>query len=139
MLGLHCCMWSFSSSRQQGLVSRCGAWAAHCNGFTCCRAQALGTWASAVVAHRFISCGAWSWLLCSMGSLPGSRVKLVSPELADRFLSTATPGSLELLFYIEDFPKAMSVGWRRTLASLSHRFYKVKYIMPQWRLAVCFM
>ena len=34
------------------------AWATlHCGGFSCCRAQALGTWASVVVAHRLSSCG----------------------------------------------------------------------------------
>ena len=30
---------------------RCGAQAAHCSGFSCCRVQALGTRASVVVAH----------------------------------------------------------------------------------------
>ena len=29
----------------------CGAWASHCSGFSCCGAQALGVWASVVVAH----------------------------------------------------------------------------------------
>ena len=37
---------------------RCGAWASHCGGFSCCRAQALGTWASVVVARGLSSCGA---------------------------------------------------------------------------------
>ena len=36
VLGLHCCSWAFS---------RCSAQASHCHGFSCCRAQALGTWA----------------------------------------------------------------------------------------------
>ena len=35
----------------------CGAWASHCVGFSCCRAQALGAQASVVVAHRLSSCG----------------------------------------------------------------------------------
>ena len=30
---------------------RCGTQASHCGGFSYCRARALGTWASAVVAH----------------------------------------------------------------------------------------
>ena len=38
---------------------RCGAWASHCGGFSCCRAQALGMQASVVVAHRLSSCGSW--------------------------------------------------------------------------------
>ena len=36
--------------RRAGAALRCGAWASHCGGFSCCRAQALGTRASVVVA-----------------------------------------------------------------------------------------
>ena len=35
----------------------CGAWASHCGGLSCCRARALGTLASVVVAHGLNSCG----------------------------------------------------------------------------------
>ena len=38
-------------------------WASHCGGFSCCRARALGTWASVVATHRLSSCGTWAWLL----------------------------------------------------------------------------
>ena len=31
----------FSSCRELELLSRCRAWASHCSGFSCCRAQAL--------------------------------------------------------------------------------------------------
>ena len=41
-LGLYCC-------REWGLLSSSGAQASHCSGFSCCRAQALGTWASVAV------------------------------------------------------------------------------------------
>ena len=40
-----------------GATLRCGAPASHCGGFSCCRARALGTWASVVVAHGLSSCG----------------------------------------------------------------------------------
>ena len=49
-LGLCCCMQAFSSCGEQG-YSSCGARASHCSGFSCCRARALGAWASVVVAH----------------------------------------------------------------------------------------
>ena len=39
--------------------SSCGARASHCGGFSCCRAQALGAWASAVAALKLRSCGVW--------------------------------------------------------------------------------
>ena len=35
----------------------CGARASHCRGFSSCGVQALGAWASVVVAHRLTSCG----------------------------------------------------------------------------------
>ena len=40
-----------------GATLRCGAWASHCGGFSCCGARALGTWSSVVVAHGLSSCG----------------------------------------------------------------------------------
>ena len=40
-----------------GLFSSCGAWASHCCGFSCCRAQALGVRASVVVARGLQSAG----------------------------------------------------------------------------------
>ena len=43
-LGLCFCLQAFSSCGDQGLLSSCGAWASHCSGFCCCRAQALGAW-----------------------------------------------------------------------------------------------
>ena len=39
-----------SSCVDWGLLSRCGAPGSHCLRFSCCKAQALGMWASVVVA-----------------------------------------------------------------------------------------
>ena len=53
VLGLHCCVQSFSG---------CGGWASRCSGFCCCRAQGLGTHVSVVVAHRLrcsTACGTY--------------------------------------------------------------------------------
>ena len=47
-LGLRCCTWAFSS---------CGEWSSHCDGFSCCREQALGSWGSVVLARGLSSCG----------------------------------------------------------------------------------
>ena len=47
-LSLCCCALASSS---------CGVRASHCGGFSCCRAQALGTRASVVVACGLSSCG----------------------------------------------------------------------------------
>ena len=47
-LGLHCCAWTFSRCGEQGLLPRGAAWAAHCSGFSCCRAWALGAWGQEV-------------------------------------------------------------------------------------------
>ena len=48
VLGLRCCVRAFSS---------CGEQASHCGGLSCCRAWALGAWASVVVACGLSSCG----------------------------------------------------------------------------------
>ena len=42
VLGLCGCGWVFSSFSKPELFSICSAWASHCCGFCCCRAQALG-------------------------------------------------------------------------------------------------
>ena len=39
------------------LFSSCSPQASHCSGFSCCRAQALGAWASVAVAPGFSSTG----------------------------------------------------------------------------------
>ena len=49
-LGLHCCA-DFLQLQRAGATLRCGVRASHCGGFSCCRARALGTRASVVVAH----------------------------------------------------------------------------------------
>ena len=72
-------------------------------GFSCCGAQALGTWASVVAAcglsscgsqalePRLSSCGAWAWLLLGMWDLPEPGIEPMSPTLAGGFLTTALP------------------------------------------------
>ena len=49
-LGLHCCTPAFSSCSEQGLLSSWGVQASHCDGSSCCKAQAVGTRASGVAA-----------------------------------------------------------------------------------------
>ena len=58
--------WVFVAAHRLSLVVvrratiRCGAWASHCGGFSCCRARALGMRTSVVAARRLSSCGAWA-------------------------------------------------------------------------------
>ena len=57
-LSVRCFAQAFSSGGECRLLSGCGA--SHCSGFSCCRTQALGAWASVVVAHRLthsLACG----------------------------------------------------------------------------------
>ena len=84
----------FLQLQQAGATLRCGSQASHCSGFSCCRAQALGMWASVVVPHGLSSCGSWAvgrrlsscstwaYLLHGMWDLPGPGIKAVSPALA---------------------------------------------------------
>ena len=94
----------FLQLRRAGATLRCGAWASHCRGFSCCRARAPGMRASVVVARglsscglralelRISSCGAWAQLLRGMWDLPRPGLEPVSLALAGRFLTTAPPG-----------------------------------------------
>ena len=52
VLDLPCCVCASSSCRERRLLSRGGAWASHCCGFSCCRARALGN-------VGFSSCSTW--------------------------------------------------------------------------------
>ena len=51
-LCLCCCSQTFSSCREQGLLSRCGAWASHYSGISCCGAQAIECTVPVFVEHR---------------------------------------------------------------------------------------
>ena len=75
-----------------GATLHCSARASHCGGFSCCRAWALGVWASVVVARGLSSCGARAQLLRGMWDLPGPGLEPLSPALSGRFLTTALPG-----------------------------------------------
>ena len=90
-----------------GATLCCGVQTSHCSGFSCCRARALGTQASVVVArrlsscgsqaleHRLSSCGTWAQLLHSMWDIPRPGLESVSPALAGGFLITVPPGKPE--------------------------------------------
>ena len=72
--------------------------ASYCGGFSCCRARALGAWASVVVAHGLSSCGSRAQLLRGMWDPPRPGLEPVSPALAGGFLTTAPPGKPHHLF-----------------------------------------
>ena len=116
---IDCCVGSsllragFLQLQQAGATLCCGAWASHYGGFSCCRAQALGAWASVVVARglsscgsralerRLSSCGARAQLLRGMWDLPRPGLEPVSAALAGGFLSTAPPGQSRDIFLIK--------------------------------------
>ena len=103
-------LWVFVAACGLSLVAAsgatlpCGAWASHCGGFSCCKAWALGVWASVVVARGLSRCGSWAlehWLsscgaqaslLRGMWDLPGPGLEPMSPALAGGFLTAAPPG-----------------------------------------------
>ena len=65
-LGLCCCMWAFSSYSEQGLLLIAVPGLHTVVTFFCCRAQALGTWASVVVVHR-LNCSAACGIFLDQG------------------------------------------------------------------------
>ena len=103
-----------SSLLRVGFLQLWQVGASHCSGFSCCRAQALGAWASVAAAHglsscssralerRLSSCGARAQLLHHTCYLPGPGIKPVSPALAGGFLTTAPPGNSRVHhFYLQ--------------------------------------
>ena len=103
-LGLCCCAQAFSSCSKRGLLfdAVCGLLIAVAS--LCCRARALGAWASVAVAsglsscgsraleRRLSSCGSRAQLLRSMWDLPRPGLEPVSPALAGGFLTIVPPG-----------------------------------------------
>ena len=117
----------FVQLQRAGATLRCGAWASHCSGFSCCGARALGVRASVVVAcglnscgsrvleRRLSSCGARAQLLRGMWDPPGPGLEPVSPALAGRFLTTAPPGKP---LNVQDFKNAFHQNKARSAAHL---------------------
>ena len=76
-LDLCCCRQALSCCGEQDLLSNCGAWASHCGGFSCCRAQVLG-------ARALLYWGMWN--------LPEPGIEPMSPALVGRFFTIEPPG-----------------------------------------------
>ena len=104
-LGLSCCAWTFSSLGERVLLFVCAPTArSHCSGFSCCRAQARGTWASVILIPGFQSMGsvvngAQSQLLRGLWNLPRPGIELMFPALAGIFLSMVPPGKFNCFFF----------------------------------------
>ena len=98
-LDLRCCVQSFSSCGEQGLLLFVAMY------------ELLIAVASLDVEHRLqarglSSCGTRAYLLCVMWKLPEPGIEPVSPALAGRLLPTVPPGkSSKLLFSNIRIPK----------------------------------
>ena len=137
VLGLRCCARSFLWLRRAAATLRCGAWASHCDGFSCCRAQALGAWAPVVVAHglsscgswavehRLSSCGAWAQLLHGIWDLPRPGLEPMSPALAGELLTTVPPGKPEVVFLKNT--SLQKYNWFLYISLLSRNLDKFTY------------
>ena len=83
---------AFLQLQRAGDAVCCGPRASHSSGLPCCRAQALGTWASGVVVHGLNSCGETRWVAHGTWDLPRPAIKPMSSALAGRFSTTEPPG-----------------------------------------------
>ena len=97
--------------RRVGATLRYSARNFHCNGFSCCRAQALDVRPSIVAAYRvscgwrtlehsLSSCDTWVYLLQGMWNLHGPGMELMSPVLTDGVLFTAPSGKSQRLGFL---------------------------------------
>ena len=83
-------MRAFSSCGKRGPLSGC-------NGFSCCKAQALGrtdfsSCSSPAPEHRLSSCGVQTQLLHGIRDLPEPEIESLSPALAGRFFTIEPTG-----------------------------------------------
>ena len=56
VLGHHCAQVFSASDEGELFFAACSSWASRCHGFSCCRALALGMWASVMAVHGLNSC-----------------------------------------------------------------------------------
>ena len=92
------CM-DFLQLRQAGATLRCGARASRCGGFSCCKAWALGIWASVAVACRLSSCGTRAQLLHGTWDPSRPGIEPVFPALAGGFSTTVPLRKPLIIFY----------------------------------------
>ena len=110
--------------------SSCNVWASHYGGFSCCRAQALGTRASVVAVRELSSCGSQTlehWLSCS-GACSSSQTRelQVSPVFQGRFFTNGPPGKLFdflLLSFKSSFYILNIIFYQICFANISDKAY----------------
>ena len=127
----------FLQLQRAGATLRCGAWASHCGGFSCCGTPALGSWASVVLARglsscgsqalerRLSSCGSRAQLLRGMWDLPRPGLKPLSPGLASGFLTTVPSGKSQVFY----FKTVILFQDRFTDRYINYRFLKFNRIV----------
>ena len=108
VLGLHCCTQAFCSCGKWGLLSSCGVQASHCSGFSCCKVQALGSWAQ---------------LILSMWDLPGPGIKPMSTALSGGFSATGPRGKSKRLITLMEQLKKIFLKSVDTIRAILGLFY----------------
>ena len=120
----------FSSCREWGLLSSCGAQASHWSGFSsvvaACGLSSCSSWP---LEHRLSSCGAWTQLLCSMWVLSIPGIEPVSPVLAGTFFTTEPPGKPHRRRSSSGFLKK---NFKYTSLSLVNRLALRERERPSW-------
>ena len=86
----------FSSCREWGLLSGCGARAS--------LQRLLLLWSTGSRVHKPHSGGSWAWLFHSLWNLPGSGIEPVSPALAGEFLTTEPSGKFHTYMLLSADP-----------------------------------
>ena len=121
MLDLHCCM-GFSLVAASRRYSSCTVWASHCNGLSCCKAEAIELLASVVEAwglrscssraleHGLNSCGAQALLCHGRWDLLGSGIEPLPSALTGGSFTTEPPGkpSCNFFFYKQRIGKHLN-------------------------------
>ena len=124
---------------QQELLPTCSVQASCCGGFSCSKAQALGTPASVVVAHGLTvwleGFGARAQLLCGMWDLPGPGIETVSCIARWSLNHQTTREALYTYIYIYIYVFAFIVINKHYVS-----FYNLEpFVLARWQKAQLFL
>ena len=144
VLGLHCCTRAFSSCSNRGLLSSCGAWAPHCDGFSSCGGQAwrqegFSSCSKWTLEHvGFSSYGARAWLPCRVWNFPRPGIEPVLPCNGRCTLNQLPGKSSELIFTLNSVPLVYMSILMTVQDCLDYSNFVISFEITKYRLPTIF-
>ena len=125
-LGLHCCVWAFSSCSKWGLLFIAVPRLLFVVASLVPGHGLQGTWASVIAARGLSSCGTRAQLLCSTWDLSSlTRNQTCSPNLGSTVSTTGPPGKAPHQWFLKcgSWVSSISITWK---------LVRHKFSSPAW-------